>query len=672
MTRKNMTFSVLLSIHLLILSIYILSYSNIQTTSSLMWQILGVFFNLLLGVILIRSVLNKITLSFSLLVCFLVYMFVFIGSPVYFLHRFSVFIVSFLPVLVLHFIVLFLYGKYTKITGSLLAIQIFFSFTRNFLIFLGEPFSPFNRYFFFIGVVLFYMFATYLYYKGISRKTFFTKIQKRKLLISAVTSFLPFLLFSLFPTVLTNQGNVVNRWTLLFFLILPFTVADILTKENLIYHHYWKTSLAQTYIGSSLFLISISVMIGVVFNFGFSNMIILANFLLFFCFTSYLILLIFNERRKSTLTNQLITFPEEKQFLTRQLLKDQYVDSIQSFLFSMLSLEIDLISLEMITENTLHHTDIQRIHSQSPLAIEVIRKEMKRMKRVEEDCAILSMNDSFYLLLNVENYQTFIIMKKENEFLIKEKLLLEEFQPILHNLFLSAKDFSEASFSTADQFYTPFEKSLFLKEVDLAEKYQQFIAHYLHDEVLQSILSIRQATYQKNDPEAVRRSVEETVEKIETSLRKKLIEWEPSSIPDQSLKDSLGLLAQKLVTRYNKAIFIQLEVPETLDLPVSFQQFIYRAIRELLINAYKHSEATKVTVSFNTRDSFIILLVEDNGKGFKNSDVLTTSNNRHFGLYSIYQQTHGLNGSMSIGKSEMGGTRVEMSFLFESIMKGLN
>lgn len=672
MTRKNILLSTLFSINLFMISIYTLSYFNIQTTSSLMWQILYILTSLLLGIVLIRSIIDEITLSYSLLLYLLIYMFVFIGSPVYFLQRFSVYIVSFLPVFVLHFVVLFFYGKHTRITKILCASQFFFSFMRALLIFLGEPFSQFNRHFFFSGIALFYLFSSYLYFKGPRIKSFFTKDQKKRLLISTVTSFFPFILFSLVPTVLTSQDRVVNNWTLLFFLVLPFTVADILTKENLIYHHYWKTSLAKTYVSSSLFLIVLTAMIKIVFNFNSSEMIILANFLLFFCFTSCLVLLVYNEKRKSTLTEQLLAFPEERQFVTQQLLKEQYVDSIQSFLFSMLSLEIDLVSLEMIAENNLHHTDIPKKLRQTPSAIETIRKEMKRMERVREDYSISSLNGSFYLLLNIENYQTFLIMEKEEPFLTKEKWLIGELQPILSKLSTSTTNYSEIAFNPNNQFYTSFEKSIFLNEVDLAEKYQLFIAHYLHDEILQSILSIRQSAYQKSNPEAVRHSIEEAIEKIETSIRKKMIEWEPSNIPEHSLKKSVGYLVQKLVTKYDKAIFVQLDIPEFLNLPVSFQQFIYRSIRELLINVYKHSESTKANISFHAEESSILLRVEDNGKGFNHTEEFTSGHTSQFGLYSIYQQTHGLSGSMSLGKSEMGGAKIEMIFPFESIMKGLS
>src|SRR5699024_6382024 len=191
----------------------------------------------------------------------------------------------------------------------------------------------------------------------------------------------------------------------------------------------------------------------------------------------------------------------------------------------------------------------------------------------------------------------FLMIIKEEEFLNDEILFIHELNPMIHSLLLSARNISNHAFDMNHKFYTPFEKSVFSKEVDLSEKYQSFIAHYLHDEVLQSVLSIRQSVYQKDNPQAIRDSIEHAVEDIEASIRRKMIEWEPSNIPNQSLKSSIGELVQKLVVMYDKAIFVHMDIPDSIDLPVTFQQFIFRSIRELLINAYKHSQAENIKVS---------------------------------------------------------------------------
>ena len=57
MTHRNIKLGALFSVHLFVVSIYALLFSDIQIKAFLIWPILGIFINLLLGIILVRSVL---------------------------------------------------------------------------------------------------------------------------------------------------------------------------------------------------------------------------------------------------------------------------------------------------------------------------------------------------------------------------------------------------------------------------------------------------------------------------------------------------------------------------------------------------------------------------------------------------------------------------------------
>lgn len=672
MTHRNIKLGALFSVHLFVVSIYALLFSDIQIKAFLIWPILGIFINLLLGIILVRSVLDKITIFYSLLLCLLVYMFIFLGSPIKFLYHFSFSIVSYLPAMVLYFLVLFFYGKHTKITTIFLVIQFLLSFIRDTLTYLNESLSQFNLYFFFIGIITFYSFSSYLFLKGPREKLIFTKKQNKRLLISTTFSFLPFILLSLVASVLTSQKSLENSWTLIFFLVLPLVVADILTKENLIYQQFWKTTLIQDFILLSFVLVLLTLMIGYLFSFSVIDMIALGNFLLFFFFTTFVIVQLYNMKKKTTVIDQLLSFPMEKQFLTHHLLQTQHMNSIKSFLFETLSFVVNLTNLDIININNLTYSDIKSCFEPSSSALEEVEIQLKKMRQSNEEVSTLRMDGCHYLVMNVDNYHSFLIIKKDNEYFHEEITLIKKLHPIVHEMFLSARNISNTAFHSNNQFYTPFEKAIFLKEVDLSEKYQTFIAHYLHDEILQSVLAIRQSAYQKNSSDSIRDTIEHTVEEIELSIRRKIIEWEASDIPDKSLKTSVGELVQKLVIMYDKAIFIQINIPETLDLPVPFQQFIFRSIRELLVNTYKHSNATMVTVTLQIDDVAIHLLVEDDGNGVQDTIDFKNKNSHNFGLYSIYQHTHAFNGSMTLSHSKKGGLAINISFPLNPIMKGLN
>lgn len=401
-------------------------------------------------------------------------------------------------------------------------------------------------------------------------------------------------------------------------------------------------------------------------------MIILGNFLLFFFFTFFLILQIYNKKNKVKIIDQLLAFPMEKQFLTQELLSNQYINSIQSLLFTSLSHEVNLIDLDIIHKDKLSNTYIKNSFGLSSSDLKKTQNALNKMEESNEEMTTLILSGSYYLTININDYNYFLLIKKEDEFKKDEIQILKEFQPVIQQLFISTKRLSTSIFDHKKTHYTDFEKSVFLNEIDLSEKYQSFIAHYLHDEVLQSVLSIRQSVYQKDDLQAIRDSIEHAVEEIESSIRKKMLEWESSHIPEQSLKESVGELAQKLVIMYDKVLFVKMDIPDSLDLPVSFQQFLFRSIRELLVNAYKHSDASIINVSLDLTSTNIYLSVEDNGSGTKNSIDFQNEKTHNFGLYSIYQQTYALDGSMSLFENEEAGFSVHLSFPLEIIMKGLN
>ena len=88
----------------------------------------------------------------------------------------------------------------------------------------------------------------------------------------------------------------------------------------------------------------------------------------------------------------------------------------------------------------------------------------------------------------------------------------------------------------------------------------------------------------------------------------------------------------------------------------SVEIVVYRIVQELINNAVKHSEASKIIVQvMRHNEEHINITVEDNGKGF-NFDEMKTKNSA--GLQNIQSRVNYLNGKMDI-QSEVGkGTSV--------------
>ncbi len=80
---------------------------------------------------------------------------------------------------------------------------------------------------------------------------------------------------------------------------------------------------------------------------------------------------------------------------------------------------------------------------------------------------------------------------------------------------------------------------------------------------------------------------------------------------------------------------------------------LYRITQELINNVLKHAEAKQVSLQIGQREEKIILMIEDDGKGF---DV--NSHKDGYGLHNLEARTKLLNGVMTIDSHPGKGTSV--------------
>lgn len=85
---------------------------------------------------------------------------------------------------------------------------------------------------------------------------------------------------------------------------------------------------------------------------------------------------------------------------------------------------------------------------------------------------------------------------------------------------------------------------------------------------------------------------------------------------------------------------------------------VYRVIQESLTNVARHSGATKVTIRSSFKLGELIVEVHDNGKGIVENEISGSSS---FGIFGMHQRAESVGGSVTIGKSELGGTLVRLS-----------
>lgn len=80
---------------------------------------------------------------------------------------------------------------------------------------------------------------------------------------------------------------------------------------------------------------------------------------------------------------------------------------------------------------------------------------------------------------------------------------------------------------------------------------------------------------------------------------------------------------------------------------------LYYIARESVLNAVKHSQATQIKLKLDTSDFQISLVIEDNGRGFKN-----TSKGRGVGLGIMKYRAHVIGGKIDIVSKQNQGSKV--------------
>jgi len=199
------------------------------------------------------------------------------------------------------------------------------------------------------------------------------------------------------------------------------------------------------------------------------------------------------------------------------------------------------------------------------------------------------------------------------------------------------------------------------------ENERQRISRYLHDNVAQdlSLLKIGLETLFDGRP-----SVSVKIKQKSSELSK-ILKRSISAVRDFAYNlhppglDQLGLV--RTVYQYceefaeKKQINIDFFAAGMDDLTIPFDTEInlYRLIQEALWNIKKHADANSVTLKMVASFPYIILRIEDDGKGFNINDRMVSAiKEKRMGLRSMEERVSFLNGKMKILSRPTEGTKI--------------
>jgi len=195
------------------------------------------------------------------------------------------------------------------------------------------------------------------------------------------------------------------------------------------------------------------------------------------------------------------------------------------------------------------------------------------------------------------------------------------------------------------------------------EEERKRISRDLHDDVgtklsaLKLFLSSLKSNAEKKQYMQIDSLVENSEQLINETIRdvrEMLLNLSPGILEEFGFVASI----EGLVTKINQAGAINFQLTifglnERLD--KNYELALYRIVQELINNVLKHSQAQNVSLQIGYRDDKIIIMIEDDGKGFE-----TDQHKEGYGLKNLATRTRLLNGTLIIDSKLGRGTSVSI------------
>ncbi len=196
-----------------------------------------------------------------------------------------------------------------------------------------------------------------------------------------------------------------------------------------------------------------------------------------------------------------------------------------------------------------------------------------------------------------------------------------------------------------------------------SEKERKQLATDIHDSILQDLITLKRKVEdvkqvtdsEQSDLEARIVDIEEDILDLMSSTRETCHELAPPFLEEMGLEHGLKQLQLKFNLRYNSHLVVKAEL-ENKVLPSYYVLTIYRVVQELLNNASKHSNATKISILVAINDGQLELHYEDNGIGVDVTKMLEDQNK--IGLRGIESRVHAYDGNIKITSEAGKGMKV--------------
>ena len=203
------------------------------------------------------------------------------------------------------------------------------------------------------------------------------------------------------------------------------------------------------------------------------------------------------------------------------------------------------------------------------------------------------------------------------------------------------------------------------KTISAQEEERKRIARELHDETSQALTSLLvtiRVMEESSDPSDLRKRAQEAraiAGGALTAVHNLARELRPSALDHFGLAAALERYSQEYAARHRLAVDFQSIGLDGMRLPSRVETALYRIAQEALTNVARHASAQRVTVLLERRRDRVVVIVEDDGRGFDPTRIEAENvDGAGLGLFGMRERATLCGGILTIESSEGHGTAV--------------
>ncbi|MEQ9454107.1 MAG: hypothetical protein RLN76_05880 [Phycisphaeraceae bacterium] len=197
---------------------------------------------------------------------------------------------------------------------------------------------------------------------------------------------------------------------------------------------------------------------------------------------------------------------------------------------------------------------------------------------------------------------------------------------------------------------------LLIRQTLVEEAERRRLGQSLHDVVAQDLAELNSDLLRCSASAVCKDRMQQKLKQIIAAVRDMSFEISPPVLEDLGLLPAVHWLSDHVSQRYCVCVTAADDGVEP-DLSPEARIIMFRALRELVINAAKYASEHAITITSSSSHDKSCVEVADRGPGLRRS----ANDKVHYGLLSVEQQIRGIGGSFEISARKGEGTLITIT-----------